>query len=73
MLIVRDNELNHRGLTAIEVEALPVVHVIGGNTTSAIISKSMLRQHHSVTALLKDGKQRSDIQEDIIRLIEVSV
>jgi DNA-binding MarR family transcriptional regulator len=53
MLRVRDNELNNRGLTAVEAGALHVIHVIGGEATPAAISKSMLRQHHSVTALLK--------------------
>ncbi|MFC1948192.1 MarR family winged helix-turn-helix transcriptional regulator [Chloroflexota bacterium] len=53
MLRVRDNELNNRGLTAVEAGALHVINVIGGKATPAAISKSMLRQHHSVTALLK--------------------
>jgi DNA-binding MarR family transcriptional regulator len=53
MMRVRDSELNKRGLTAVEAGALRVIHVIGENATPAMISKSMLRQHHSVTALLK--------------------
>ena len=53
MLRIRDNELSHRGLTAVEAGALHVIHVIGDKATPATISKNMLRQHHSVTALLK--------------------
>ncbi len=53
MLRVRDNELSNRGLTAVEAGALHIIHVIGDKATAATISKSMLRQHHSVTALLK--------------------
>src|SRR4030042_6521186 len=53
MLRVRDSELSKRGLTAVEAGALHVIHVIGDKATPATISKSMLRQHHSVTALLK--------------------
>lgn len=53
MLRVRDNELSNRGMTAVEAGALHVIHVIGDKATPATISKSMLRQHHSVTALLK--------------------
>jgi DNA-binding MarR family transcriptional regulator len=53
MLRVRDSDLSNRGLTAVEAGALHVIHVIGDKATPATISKSMLRQHHSVTALLK--------------------
>lgn len=53
MMRVRDSELSKRGLTAVEAGALRVIHVIGENATPAMISKSMLRQHHSVSALLK--------------------
>ncbi len=53
MLRVRDSELSKRGLTAVEAGALHIIHVIGDKATPAMISKSMLRQHHSVTALLK--------------------
>jgi len=53
ILKVRDSELSKRGLTAVEAGALHIIHVIGDKATPAMISKSMLRQHHSVTALLK--------------------
>lgn len=53
MMRVRDNELSNRGLTAVEAGALHAIHVIGDKATPATISKVMLRQHHSVTALLK--------------------
>src|SRR4030042_2966086 len=53
MLRVRDSELSKRGLTAVEAGALHIIHVIGDQATPAMISKCMLRQHHSVTALLK--------------------
>jgi DNA-binding MarR family transcriptional regulator len=53
MLRVRDSELSKRGLTAVEAGALHIIYVIGDKATPAMISKSMLRQHHSVTALLK--------------------
>lgn len=50
---VRDSELSKRGLTAVEAGAMHVIHVIGDMATPAMISKCMMRQHHSVTALLK--------------------
>lgn len=53
ILRVRDSELSKRGLTAVEAGALHIIHVIGDKATPAMISKCMLRQHHSVTALLK--------------------
>ncbi|MBN2239515.1 MAG: winged helix DNA-binding protein [Dehalococcoidales bacterium] len=53
MLRVRDSELSNRGLTAVEAGALHIITMIGDKATPAMISKSMLRQHHSVTALLK--------------------
>lgn len=53
ILKVRDNELSKHGLTATEFGTLHVIHIIGGEATPAMISKCMLRQHHSVTALLK--------------------
>lgn len=53
MLRLRDSELSNRGLTAVEAGALHIINVIGDKATPAMISKSLLRQHHSVTALLK--------------------
>lgn len=53
MLRVRDGELSNRELTAVEAGALHVINVIGDKATPAMISKVILRQHHSVTALLK--------------------
>ena len=53
ILKIRDNELSKHGLTATEFGALHVINIIGGEATPAMISKCMLRQHHSVTALLK--------------------
>ncbi len=53
VLKVRDNELNKHGLTAVEFGALHIIKTIGGEATPAMVSKHMLRQHHSVTALLK--------------------
>ena len=53
ILKVRDNELSKHGLTATEFGTLHVINIIGSEVTPAAISKCMLRQHHSVTALLK--------------------
>jgi DNA-binding MarR family transcriptional regulator len=53
ILKVRDNELNKYGLTVAEFSTLHVINIIGDEVTPAMISKCMLRQHHSVTALLK--------------------
>ena len=53
ILKVRDNELGTHGLTATEFGTLHVINIVGGEATPAMISKCMLRQHHSVTALLK--------------------
>ena len=53
MLRVRGNELSSRNFTVVEAGTLNVFHVIGNKAAPATISKSMLRQHHSVTALLK--------------------
>jgi DNA-binding MarR family transcriptional regulator len=53
ILKVRDNELSKNGLTAAEFGTLHVISIIGGEATPATISRCMLRQHHSVTALLK--------------------
>jgi len=50
---VRENELSQYGITAVEATALFVIRVIGDEATPAKISRCMLRQHHTVTALLK--------------------
>lgn len=49
----RDNELTRYGITAVEARALFIVKLIGGQATPAMISRWMLREHNTVTALLK--------------------
>ena len=49
----RDNELSQYGITAVEARALFVVNLVGEQTTPAIIARWMLREHNTVTALLK--------------------
>ena len=49
----RDNELNRYGVTAVEARALFIVKLIDGQATPAMISRWMLREHNTVTALLK--------------------
>lgn len=48
----RDNELGQYGITAVEARALFVINLIGDSTTPAMISKLMMREHNTVTALL---------------------
>ncbi|MBN2240653.1 MAG: winged helix DNA-binding protein [Dehalococcoidales bacterium] len=48
----RDNELNQFGITAVEARALFIVNLIGEQATPAMISRWMLREHNTVTALL---------------------
>jgi len=53
---VRDNELNKFGISIAEGGTLYVIKAIGrieGKVTPSKIAKGMLRQHHTVTALLK--------------------
>ncbi|HEY95096.1 MAG TPA: winged helix DNA-binding protein [Dehalococcoidia bacterium] len=48
----RDNELGQYGITAVEARALFVVNLIGDSATPAMISKLLMREHNTVTALL---------------------
>lgn len=48
----RDDELNQYGITAVEARALFIIHLIGEQATPAMISRWMLREHNTVTALL---------------------
>jgi DNA-binding MarR family transcriptional regulator len=48
----RDSELGQYGITAVEARALFVINLIGDSTTPAMISKLMMREHNTVTALL---------------------
>lgn len=50
---VRDIELSESGVTVVEAGTLYVIRSIGDKATPAEISKWMVRQHHTVTALLK--------------------
>lgn len=50
---VRNNELSQYGITIVEAGALFIIQAIGDKATPAKISQWMLRQHHTVTALLK--------------------
>jgi DNA-binding MarR family transcriptional regulator len=50
---VRDSELSEYGITAVEARALFIVNLIGEQTTPAMIARWMLREHNTVTALLK--------------------
>ena len=53
ILQVRGPELGKNDLTPVEAGALFIIQLIGDKATPTMISKCMLRQHHSVTALLK--------------------
>ena len=48
----RDNELNKFGITAVEARALFIISFIGEQVTPAMISRWMLREHNTVTALI---------------------
>jgi MarR family transcriptional regulator, organic hydroperoxide resistance regulator len=48
----RDNELSQYGITAVEARALYIISLIGEQATPAMISRWMLREHNTVTALL---------------------
>ncbi len=48
----RDNELGQYGITAVEARALFIINLIGDHATPAMISRWMLREHNTVTALL---------------------
>ena len=48
----RDYELGQYGITAVEARALFVINLIGDSSTPAIISKLLMREHNTVTALL---------------------
>ncbi|HEY95976.1 MAG TPA: MarR family transcriptional regulator [Dehalococcoidia bacterium] len=53
---VRENELQNFGISTVEAGTLYVIKAIGrteGKVTPAKIAKGMIRQHHTVTALLK--------------------
>jgi DNA-binding MarR family transcriptional regulator len=53
---VRENELQKFGISTVEAGTLYVIKAIGrteGKVTPSKIAKGMLRQHHTVTALLK--------------------
>jgi DNA-binding MarR family transcriptional regulator len=48
----RDDELSKYGITAVEVRVLFLIKQIGEKTTPAMLSRGMLREHNTVTALL---------------------
>lgn len=49
----RDAELITYGITSVEARALFIINLIGEQATPAMISRWMLREHNTVTALLK--------------------
>jgi DNA-binding MarR family transcriptional regulator len=49
---IRGEELNKYGITAVEVRALFLIKLIGEKSTPAMISRSLFREHNTVTALL---------------------
>ncbi len=48
----RDDELSQYGITAVEARALFIINLLGEQVTPAMISRWMLREHNTVTALL---------------------
>ena len=54
----RQKELSQYGITGTESAAMTIIKTIGDKATPAEISRRIMREHHSVTALLKRMEKR---------------
>ena len=62
MFKAREKELNGNGVTAMEATALFIIQAIGDRATPAEISRWILREPHSVSALLDRMERRGLIK-----------